>query len=94
MTDGSGSQQPDPPDQRQPGEPNQPGGPGMKMSRNLVSWLVLLGLAILLIALLQGTLTAADKMTITEFQALVKSKQINKLVIKEDGTMRRSSAHP
>ena len=94
MTDGNGSQQPDPPKQKQPGDPGGPGGPGLRVPRNLVSWLVLIGLALLLVALLQGTLAAADKISITEFEALVKTKQIKELVIKEDGTIEGEKIAP
>jgi cell division protease FtsH len=60
----------------------------MKMSRNVMSWLVLLGLAMILVALLQNTMPSAEKISISEFHKHVKNKDIAKLVIKsEDGVI-------
>ena len=75
----------DGPSEPQPPAPKQPNGPAPRMSRNLVSWLVLLGAGILLVALLQSSLESPKKLTISEFEMYVKNKQIEKLVIKEDG---------
>ncbi|MBI4717418.1 MAG: ATP-dependent zinc metalloprotease FtsH [Planctomycetes bacterium] len=55
------------------------------MSRNLVSWLVLLGLATLLVALLKSSLQSSQKISISEFETLVANKQVKKVIIKEDG---------
>ncbi|UCC30125.1 MAG: ATP-dependent zinc metalloprotease FtsH [Phycisphaerales bacterium] len=70
---------------QQPPDSKQPGGPGMKVSRNVISWLVLLGLAMLLVAVLSGQLTPSKELSISEFEKLVQDKKIEKLVIKEDG---------
>ena len=79
MSDGDGSSQQPPPDSKQPPEPSP------RMSRNLMSWLVLLGLAILLVALLNRSFEAPEKLSMTGFQELVDNKNIKELVIKEDG---------
>jgi len=59
----------------------------MKMSRNLVSWLVLMGLAMALLVLLRASVAQPKEVSISEFWKLVKNQQITKLVIKEDGTL-------
>ncbi len=81
MADNNGSSKP-PTDPKRPGGA---GGPNLRNSRNLVSWLVLFGLAILLVALLQNTLETAKPITISEFEKYVANRQIKELVIKEDG---------
>ena len=58
------------------------------MSRNLMSWLVLLGLAILLVALLNHSLESPEKLSISEFQKLVDDQRITQLTIKEDGEIK------
>ena len=70
---------------QQPSDPKQPGGPNTRMSRNLISWFVLLGLAMLLVAVLSKHLTPPKECSLTEFWKLVENKEITKLVIKEDG---------
>lgn len=79
MADGNGSQQP------QPSGPKRPSGPGVKMSRNVVSWLVLFGLAVLLVALLSSSLEAPSAISISDFYTLIKNKEVKELVIKEGG---------
>ena len=64
MADPNGSSQPPP-------ESKRPGGPNMRMSRNVVSWLILLGLAMLLVAVLSSSLAPTPALSITEFQKLV-----------------------
>jgi cell division protease FtsH len=59
----------------------------MRMSRNLVSWLVLLGLAMLLVALLQNTLNTAAEISISEFDGYVRNDNVKSLRIKEDGVI-------
>jgi len=81
MPEGDAPQQPTPPD------PKRPSGPNIKMSRNLVSWMVLFGLAMVLVALLSGSLEAPTPISITEFDMLVKSKQVKKLVIRDGGVI-------
>ena len=81
MADGNGS----PP--QQPPDPKKPDGPPLKMSRNVVSWLVLLGLAMILVALLQNSLGTPEPMSISEFDTHVKNHDIKSIVLKEDGTI-------
>ena len=45
---------------KQPTDPKRPGGPNVKMSRNIVSWFVLLGLAMLLVAVLSNTFSTTS----------------------------------
>jgi len=73
--------------QQPQGSNTRPTGPNVKMSRNLVSWLVLLGLAMLLVALLNSQFPAAREISISEFHALVNDKEVKKLRIKEDGVI-------
>lgn len=80
MSDGNGSStKPTPPD------PKRPVAPNLRNSRNLVSWLVLLGLAMLLVALLQQSLEQVKTISISDFEKLVANRQIKKITIKEDG---------
>ncbi|MGB2986220.1 MAG: ATP-dependent metallopeptidase FtsH/Yme1/Tma family protein, partial [Phycisphaerae bacterium] len=81
MADGDGS----PP--QQPPEPKQPSGPNMKFSRSIVSWLLLLGLAMLLVGFLSSSATRTPPLPISEFEKLVQDKNIKRLVIKEDGVV-------
>ncbi len=81
MPEGSGT----PPEQ--PKGSGKPSGPNMRMSRNVVSWLVLLGLAMVLVALLNQAILPPPQINITDFDALVKGNQIRKLIIKEDGVI-------
>ena len=71
----------------QPPESKRPGGPNMRMSRSVASWLVLLGLAMLLVAVLQSSLQAPQPLSISEFYALVENQQIKQLIIKDDGIL-------
>ncbi len=71
----------------QPKQPNGKPGPNVKMSRNIVSWLILLGLAMVLVALLQQTFQAAVPLSISEFDALVKTNRVKELIIREDGSL-------
>ena len=82
MTDGNGSQP-----QQQPPDPKRTGGPAPKMSRSVISWLALLGLAMLLVALLQNTMSPPASLKISEFNMLVKNQEIEELVIKDDGVI-------
>ncbi len=65
-----------------------PSGPNMKLSRNIASWLILMGLALALLVLLQQNVTATDKISITQFWKYVENGQVKELVIAEDGTLR------
>ena len=79
MADDNGT----PPEEQPPSK--RPGGPSVKFSRSIMSWLVLLGLAMLLVALLKNPLAPTQPLSISEFERLVQSQKIKKLVIKEDG---------
>jgi len=58
----------------------------MKLSRNVMSWLFLLGLAMLLVMVLSNNLMPPDPISISKFETLVQNQQITKLVIRdEDG---------
>jgi len=70
---------------QEPSDPKLPDGPNAKVSRNLVHWLVLLGLVMVLVALLSKEFAAAKKLTIDEFEDLVQEQQIAELIIKDDG---------
>jgi cell division protease FtsH len=59
----------------------------MKFSRNILSWLVMLGLAMVLVGLLSRSMTPARLLSITEFERLVQNKQVKSLVIKEEGAL-------
>jgi len=87
MSDGNGS-----PPQPPPGK--RPAGPNVKMSRNLVSWLVLLGLAMALVALLNKTLLPAAEISISAFDALVRDDNVKALTIREDGVIEGLMKHP
>jgi cell division protease FtsH len=79
MAEDNGQPSQESPDSKKPGPPN------VKMSRNLVSWLVLLGLAVVLVALLSESLASAPRISVTEFKKLVDNQLIAQLTIKEDG---------
>ncbi|MFQ5591987.1 MAG: ATP-dependent zinc metalloprotease FtsH [Phycisphaerae bacterium] len=64
------------------------------MSRNVVSWLVLFGLAVLLVALLSNTLEAPSRISITEFYTMVENKEVKTLVIKEGGAIEGERVGP
>ncbi len=86
------------PDQ-QPPDPKRPGGPVPKMPRSAISWLALLGLAMLLVFLLQNSMPQSDTISISKFRMLVKNQEIEgKLRIKEDGViegqMKRTQGTP
>lgn len=83
MSDENGGNQNGPPSKQPGGKP----GPNIKMSRNVVSWLILLGLAMVLVALLQQTFQAATPMNISDFDALVKTNRVKELIIREDGSL-------
>jgi cell division protease FtsH len=72
---------------QQPPDQKPPVGPGPRMSRSMVSWLILLGVAMVLVSVLTDQFAAPKPLTITEFYRLVEEKRIEKLVITEDGTI-------
>jgi cell division protease FtsH len=81
MTDENGS------GPNKPTDPKKPGGPSVRLSRNVVSWLVLLGLAMLLVALLNDSLMPTQELSISEFWKQVENRNIEKVVISEDGSV-------
>jgi cell division protease FtsH len=91
MSDDNGNGNSNPSPQKQ--DPDRPNGPGVKMSRNMVSWIVLMGLALLLVVLLQSTMLTPKDISISEFDALVRNDNVKEIVFKEDeyieGTRRR-----
>ena len=58
------------------------------MSRNVVSWLMLVGLAMLLVGLLSDRWQPVKQLSISEFSVLVANQQIEELVMYEDGLIR------
>ncbi|MCO6436160.1 MAG: ATP-dependent zinc metalloprotease FtsH [Phycisphaerae bacterium] len=78
MADGNGQQNPQPPDGR------KPGGPNVRLSRNFVSWLFVLGLVLLLVTLLTSSLDPAKEISISEFYKHLENKHVAKLTIKEE----------
>lgn len=70
---------------KQPEDPKQQGGPNVRLSRNAISWLVLLGLAMVLVGVLTDRMEPTKKITIDQFYRLVETQQIKTLIIKEDG---------
>ena len=72
---------------QQPPDPKKPNGPNVRISRNLASWLILLGMAMLLVTVLSDGLAPSESISISRFEQLVADKQIKKLVLKEDGTV-------
>ncbi len=86
MTDDRGNSSPESQPPKDPSSP--PGGPNLKMSRNIMSWLILLGLAMLLVGMLQNRFEPSVPISIDQFVELVETKQIAKLVIEEDGVIR------
>ncbi len=71
-----------------PSDPKQPGPPNVRVSRNMFSWLLLLGLALVLVALLKSSITTPDKLNISDFEKLVKNKEITSLTVKaEEGVI-------
>jgi len=75
------------PDNKEQKDPKLPAGPSPRLSRNLVHWLLLLGLAIVLVGLLNNSMESAQQISISEFRKHIANKNITKLVIREDGTI-------
>lgn len=68
-------------------DPKKPVPPNAKFSRNVVSWLILLGVAMVLVGLLNDSMAAPKEISISEFRKLVANKQISKIIIHEDGSI-------
>ena len=72
---------PDQPDNRP-----KPGGPNLKIpSRGIVSWMVFLGLALMLVVLLTSGVNQPEKIDISTFWMYVQNDQIEKVQLREDG---------
>ncbi|MHC5109506.1 MAG: ATP-dependent zinc metalloprotease FtsH [Planctomycetota bacterium] len=82
---GSGGQGPGGPGSGGQGPGGQ--GPTLKTSRNLVSWLLLLGMAILLVAVLSDQMQAPENISLSMFLTHVENKEIESIVINEDGSI-------
>ncbi len=68
-------------------DPKRPNGPNVKMSRNVVSGLILLALAMILVGVLNNSLVAPTTLSISSFYQLVDKQEIQSLVLREDGTV-------
>ncbi len=77
MADDNGSSQ------QKPTDPKKNGPPNMKLSRNVVSWMVLLGLAMLLVALLSDSFAQSTKISLSEFESLIRNKNIAEIIIRD-----------
>ena len=75
MSDDRRQRQPAPDNQ----DPKRPMGPNVKVPRNLVSWVVLLGLAMVLVALLNNQLLPTAEYSISEFDALIRDGKVKSL---------------
>ncbi len=91
MSDDNGNGNANPPPEKK--DPNSPNGPGVKMSRNMISWIVLMGLALLLVALLQSTMLTPQDVSISEFDALVRNDNVKEIVLKEDEYIEGTKRH-
>ena len=73
----------DSPPPERPGD-QRPGGPNLKMSRRIVSWLIFIGLALMLLAVLSGTGMRAKQIGIDQFWTEVQNGRIEKIVLRDD----------
>ncbi len=62
--------------------PERPGAPGFRPSRNLISWLVLMGTAMVLLIFLQQSSQSSKPVPISEFLKYVEDQQVTALVIR------------
>ena len=84
--------------------PNQPGNrpnggpPGLKVpSRGVLSWVLFLGLALMLVVLLTSGVSQPDRIDINTFWKLVHNKQVESILLHEDritGTRKQSTSDP
>ncbi|MEK6676208.1 MAG: ATP-dependent zinc metalloprotease FtsH [Planctomycetota bacterium] len=65
----------------------RPSGPTARVPRNLASWLVLLGLAMVLVALLNSSFASPETISISKFESWVEAKEIKTVQIKPDGVL-------
>jgi len=64
--------------------PERPGGPNLKMSRGIVSWLIFIGLALMLLAVLSSAGVRAKQIGIDQFWTEVQNGRIEKIVLRDD----------
>ena len=73
---------------QKPEDPKRPSGtPSPRLSRNMVSWLVLLALAMALVAVLNDSLSPSHEFAINDFWKQVKNQNIDRVVIHEGGVV-------
>ncbi|MFQ5491997.1 MAG: ATP-dependent zinc metalloprotease FtsH, partial [Phycisphaerae bacterium] len=91
MPPGQDSQKPDRPTD------NKGTGPNMKMSRGLFSWLIFIGLALMLLVMLNGPARSAKRISIDEFYTHLDNGEIKELVLREEaltGTLNPTQGSP
>ena len=69
------------------GGANRPPVPGPRLSRTLMSWFVLLALAMVLLSIVKREIEPTKEISTSRFMELVENKQIAKLSIDERGTI-------
>ena len=73
--------------QNQQNDPKKPMMPAPRFSRNVMSWMLLLATAMLLLALLSKSMAPPETLTLSEFDALLKNRQIKTAVIHDGGVI-------
>ncbi len=77
MPDGDQQSNKKPPVDKRPGDPN------MKMSRGVMSWLLFVGLAIMLVVLLNTGMDQRKKVTLSEFYTHLENGDVKNVVLRE-----------
>ena len=77
MPEGQDSQKPERPDD------NKGNGPNLKMSRGLFSWLIFIGLALMLLVMLNGPGRSAKRISIDEFYTHLDNHEIKEVVLRQ-----------
>ena len=88
MSDGDSSRPPE-----QPGDQKPSPGPNFKMSRGLVSWLVFIGLALILLVMLSQSGMTSERISMDKFWTYVRNGDIKEIILQEDfirGTLRET----
>ena len=73
-----------------PDQQQKPGGPKLKMSRGVVSWLVFIGVALMLLVMLNNAGGRAKLISIDEFWTRAGNGEIDKIVLRDDSAMNLS----
>jgi len=73
--------EPRPPER--PGPP-KPGGPGPRMSRGIVSWLLFIGMALVLLVMLRETTGSVDQISIDDFWSHVENGNVEEITLHDD----------